>query len=147
MAAEVKVGDRLQSVTHEVTNDKMVEFEKVVWDRGRNSHSDINVAKADGISRTIASGRTSRSFTVKPAMTPEATSLLSRACTVPRATPRMLAKTGTDARALTLSSAISRWSRSSIVTSSRFQQQRCRFVQNAAHIASLRRSRQRLARL
>jgi|GEM_PF-163731 acyl dehydratase len=62
MAAEVKVGDRLQSVTHEVTNDKMVEFEKVVWDRGRNSHSDINVAKADGISRTIASGQNQMAF-------------------------------------------------------------------------------------
>src|SRR5437868_489466 len=62
MAAEVKVGDRLQSVTHEVTNEKMVEFEKCVWDRGRNSHSDINVAKADGVSRTIASGQNQMAF-------------------------------------------------------------------------------------
>ena len=62
MAAQLKVGDRLQPVTHEVTNDNMVEFEKVVWDRGRNSHSDINVAKADGIQRTIASGQNQMAF-------------------------------------------------------------------------------------
>src|SRR5258705_13904985 len=62
MAAQLKVGDRLQAVTHEVTDDKMVEFEKVVWDRGRNSHSDINVTKADGIQRTIASGQNQMAF-------------------------------------------------------------------------------------
>ena len=62
MVAQLKVGDRLQPVTHEVTDDKMVEFEKVVWDRGRNSHSDINVAKADGIQRTIASGQNQMAF-------------------------------------------------------------------------------------
>jgi acyl dehydratase len=62
MAAQLKTGDRLQAVTHEVTDDKMVEFEKVVWDRGRNSHSDINVAKADGIQRTIASGQNQMAF-------------------------------------------------------------------------------------
>ena len=62
MAAQLNVGDLLQPVTHEVTDDKMVEFEKVVWDRGRNSHSDINVAKADGIQRTIASGQNQMAF-------------------------------------------------------------------------------------
>ena len=62
MAAELKAGDHLQAVVRDVTNDKMVEFEKVVWDRGRNSHSDINVAKADGISRTIASGQNQMAF-------------------------------------------------------------------------------------
>ena len=62
MAAQLNVGDRLQPVTHEVTNDKMIEFEKVVWDRGRNSHSDINVARADGIQRTIASGQNQMAF-------------------------------------------------------------------------------------
>ena len=62
MPAQLSAGDRLQPVTHEVTDDKMVEFEKVVWDRGRNSHSDINVAKADGISRTIASGQNQMAF-------------------------------------------------------------------------------------
>lgn len=62
MRAQLNVGDRLQPVTHEVTNEKMVEFEKVVWDRGRNSHSDINVAKADGIQSTIASGQNQMAF-------------------------------------------------------------------------------------
>lgn len=62
MAKTLKVNDRLEPVTREVTVDKMVEFEKVVWDRGRNSHSDINVAKADGISTTIASGQNQMAF-------------------------------------------------------------------------------------
>lgn len=62
MPAQLNVGDRLQSVTREVTDEKMVEFEKVVWDRGRNSHSDINAARADGISRTIASGQNQMAF-------------------------------------------------------------------------------------
>ena len=62
MPAQLNAGDRLQPVTHDVTNEKMIEFEKVVWDRGRNSHSDINVAKADGIQRTIASGQNQMAF-------------------------------------------------------------------------------------
>ena len=62
MPVQLKVGDRLEPVTREVTDEKMIEFEKVVWDRGRNSHSDINVAKADGISRTIASGQNQMAF-------------------------------------------------------------------------------------
>ena len=62
MTAILNVSDRLLPVTHEVTNEKMIEFEKVVWDRGRNSHSDINVAKADGIQSTIASGQNQMAF-------------------------------------------------------------------------------------
>src|SRR6476661_2355563 len=62
MAGQLKVGDRLEPVTRDVTEDKMVEFERCVWDRGRNSHSDINVAKADGIQRTIASGQNQMAF-------------------------------------------------------------------------------------
>ena len=62
MATELKVGDRLEPVTRNVTEDKMVEFERCVWDRGRNSHSDINAAKADGVSRTIASGQNQMAF-------------------------------------------------------------------------------------
>ena len=58
----LKAGDHLQTVTRQVTNEKMVEFEKVVWDRGRNSHSDPEVARADGISRTIASGQNQMAF-------------------------------------------------------------------------------------
>ena len=62
MATELKVGDRLEPVTRDVAEHKMVEFERCVWDRGRNSHSDINVAKADGIQRTIASGQNQMAF-------------------------------------------------------------------------------------
>ena len=62
MPPQLKVGDRLETVTHEVTNEKMIEFEKCVWDRGSNSHSDINAAKADGIKRTIASGQNQMAF-------------------------------------------------------------------------------------
>lgn len=62
MARQLNVGDRLDAVVRDVTTDKMVEFEKVVWDRGRNSHSDINVAKADGIQNTIASGQNQMAF-------------------------------------------------------------------------------------
>ena len=62
MVTELKVGDRLEPVTRDVAEHKMVEFERCVWDRGRNSHSDINVAKADGIQRTIASGQNQMAF-------------------------------------------------------------------------------------
>ncbi len=62
MAKTLSVNDRLDPVVRDVTTDKMVEFEKVVWDRGRNSHSDIGVAKADGISTTIASGQNQMAF-------------------------------------------------------------------------------------
>ena len=36
----------------------MVEFEYVVWDRGKNSHSDPDAAKADGLSRRSHPART-----------------------------------------------------------------------------------------
>lgn len=62
MAIQLKIGDRLAPVARDVTNEKMIEFEKCVWDRGRNSHSDINAARADGISRTIASGQNQMAF-------------------------------------------------------------------------------------
>jgi acyl dehydratase len=62
MADQLKVGAKLTPVTRNITNEKMIEFEKCVWDRGRNSHSDINAAKADGISRTIASGQNQMAF-------------------------------------------------------------------------------------
>ena len=61
-AKELKVGDHLEPVTHDVREEKMVEFERCVWDRGRNSHSDINLARADGVSRTIASGQNQMAF-------------------------------------------------------------------------------------
>jgi acyl dehydratase len=56
------VGDHLETVTRDVTNSKMIEFERIVWDRGRNSHSDPEVAKSDGLSRQIASGQNQMAF-------------------------------------------------------------------------------------
>ena len=53
----LQIGDRLKTFQHKVTRDRMIEFEYVVWNRGKNSHSDIEAAKADGLSRTIASGQ------------------------------------------------------------------------------------------
>ena len=61
-AATLKPGDRLQPVTRQVENDKMIEFERVVWDRGSNSHSDPAAAKRDGLSRQIASGQNQMAF-------------------------------------------------------------------------------------
>lgn len=62
MPAPLKVDDRLAPVSHEVTEPMMVEFEKVVWDRGQNSHTDVKAAQADGITRTIASGQNQMAF-------------------------------------------------------------------------------------
>lgn len=61
-AAALEVGQRLQTITREVTFDKMIEFEKVVWDRGQNSHSDKEAAKRDGLTRPIASGQNQMAF-------------------------------------------------------------------------------------
>jgi acyl dehydratase len=59
---QLKVGDRLETFSKPVTEPMMVEFERVVWDRGKNSHSDPDAAKADGLSRTIASGQNQMAF-------------------------------------------------------------------------------------
>jgi acyl dehydratase len=53
----LRVGDRLKNFQHKITKQQMIDFEHVVWNRGNNSHSDIEAAKADGLSRTIASGQ------------------------------------------------------------------------------------------
>ncbi len=58
----LKVGQSLPTFTRAVVFEKMVEFERVVWDRGRNSHSDPEAAKRDGISRPIASGQNQMAF-------------------------------------------------------------------------------------
>lgn len=55
-------GDKLESFSRVVTKEMMVEFERVVWDRGNNSHSDPEAAKADGLQRTIASGQNQMAF-------------------------------------------------------------------------------------
>lgn len=58
----LQVGMEFPSLTHKVTWEKMVEFERVVWDRGLNSHNDPEKAKAAGLSRPIASGQNQMAF-------------------------------------------------------------------------------------
>jgi len=58
----LKAGDRLATVSRDVDVDKMVEFERVVWDRGRNSHSDPEMAKRDGLAKQLASGQNQMAF-------------------------------------------------------------------------------------
>ncbi len=62
MAATLKVGDKLDSFTREIEEQKMILFERVVWDRGSNSHSDPEAAKRDGMSKMIASGQNQMAF-------------------------------------------------------------------------------------
>lgn len=40
----------------------MIEFERVVWDRGLNSHNDSAAAQRDGLVTTIASGQNQMAF-------------------------------------------------------------------------------------
>jgi acyl dehydratase len=61
-AVQLQQGDELISVAREVTSEKMVEFERVVWDRGSNAHSDPEAAKSDGLSRPLASGQNQMAF-------------------------------------------------------------------------------------
>jgi acyl dehydratase len=58
----LKPGDRLDGVVRQVTMEKMVEFEKVVWDRGKNSHSDATAARRDGLKKPLASGQNQMAF-------------------------------------------------------------------------------------
>jgi acyl dehydratase len=58
----LKVGDELKTFTREVTERKMVEFERVIWDRGSNSHSDPEAAKRDGLAKPLASGQNQMAF-------------------------------------------------------------------------------------
>lgn len=62
MVATLKPGDLLSVVKHRVSTDKMVEFEQVIWDRGRNAHSDAGEAKKDGLARPLASGQNQMAF-------------------------------------------------------------------------------------
>lgn len=55
---ELKPGMELPTITRLVTWENMVEFERVVWDRGKNSHNDPEAAQRDGLSKPIASGQT-----------------------------------------------------------------------------------------
>jgi acyl dehydratase len=58
----LKVGDQLHPITQPVLLGHMIEFEKIVWDRGVNSHTDTDAAKKDGISKPLASGQNQMAF-------------------------------------------------------------------------------------
>jgi len=55
-------GNRLPTFTRQVTVEKMTEFEKVIWDRGRNAHTDEGAARRDGLTRPLASGQNQMAF-------------------------------------------------------------------------------------
>lgn len=59
---ELKVGDSIPTFEREVTVEKMVDFERVVWERGQNSHNDPVAAQRDGLKRTVASGQNQMAF-------------------------------------------------------------------------------------
>lgn len=59
---ELSVGMKLSAITRRITFDHMAAFERVVWDRGINGHSDAEQARREGISRPIASGQNQMAF-------------------------------------------------------------------------------------
>lgn len=61
-APRLKVGDSIPTFAREVTVEKMVDFERVVWERGQNSHNDPAAAQRDGLKRTVASGQNQMAF-------------------------------------------------------------------------------------
>lgn len=61
-ALKLKVGDSVPTFAREVTLEKMVDFERVVWERGQNSHNDAASAQRDGLRRTVASGQNQMAF-------------------------------------------------------------------------------------
>ena len=62
MGQMLTVASELKGSAHSITLDKLLAFEKVVWQRDANTHSDIEVAKQRGMSRLIASGQNQLAF-------------------------------------------------------------------------------------
>lgn len=62
MGNEIAVGVELTSAPHLITEEKLVVFERVIWARVANVHSDPAVAKKVGMSKTIASGQNQLAF-------------------------------------------------------------------------------------
>ena len=58
----MKVDQTLKGVPRTITLDKILAFEKVVWQREANTHSDPEVAKQRGMSKQIASGQNQLAF-------------------------------------------------------------------------------------
>lgn len=62
MGKELAVGAEIRSTPHPITNDKLIAFERVIWRRVANVHSDPEVAKKVGMARIIASGQNQLAF-------------------------------------------------------------------------------------
>ena len=62
MGKEIAVGMEIDSAPHVITDEKLVVFERVIWARVANVHSDPVVAKKVGMSKTIASGQNQLAF-------------------------------------------------------------------------------------
>lgn len=58
----LKIGKRLPAFTRPIVMENMVEFETVVWNRGRNLHSNAEAARQDGLTRPLASGQNQLAF-------------------------------------------------------------------------------------
>lgn len=57
MGKRLSVGEELTGAPRLMTEQKMVAFERVIWHRVANVHSDQDVAKKVGMSKIIASGQ------------------------------------------------------------------------------------------
>lgn len=55
-------GAMLDGAAHDITEAKLVAFERVIWTRVANVHNDPTVAKKVGMARTIASGQNQLAF-------------------------------------------------------------------------------------
>jgi len=62
MGKKLGIGVELDGDPHTITEEKLVAFERVIWHRVANVHSDPEVAKKVGMSRTIASGQNQLAF-------------------------------------------------------------------------------------
>ena len=62
MGTEVKVEQTLKGVSRTIVLERVLAFEKVVWQRAANTHSDPEVARERGMSRQIASGQNQLPF-------------------------------------------------------------------------------------
>lgn len=62
MGKALMVGSELQGEAHAITVEKLVAFERVIWQRDPNTHSDPEVARKRGMSRPIASGQNQLAF-------------------------------------------------------------------------------------
>lgn len=62
MGTEMKVEQKLRGNSRTITLEKILAFEKVVWIRSANTHSDPQVAKERGMAQQIASGQNQLAF-------------------------------------------------------------------------------------